>query len=52
MVVLEHLHRGAVLSQIPASWGIPGEHFDVCKICEGAANDLTIGPAKITRKFA
>jgi hypothetical protein len=34
---LEHLHRSAVLSQIPATWGIYSGHSDVCKFCEGAA---------------
>jgi hypothetical protein len=33
--VLEHIHRGAVLQQIPATWGISSRHLDVCKICEG-----------------
>jgi hypothetical protein len=51
-MLYKHLHRGAVHSQIPATWGISNGHFDVCIICEDAANHPTNGRAKIARKFA
>jgi hypothetical protein len=50
--VLEHPHRVAVLSQIPATWGISSGHFDVCNVCESAAYHPTNGRAKIARNCA